>query len=203
MKKKFSVQALAEIAIFAAIAFVLDFIQGAYSKGLFPNGGSIGVACVPVLVISYRRGLLCGILCGLLLSLVQMIGGIYVIQGSELNGGFMQTMGPFIQVMLDYVLGYTVVGLAGLFMNKYQQGETIGKKILYICLGTIVGVMAKYLCHVLSGLLFWPGEIFGISGWAYSFVYNGLYCIPCLVLSMIVMILFARFYSKILKVDNK
>jgi hypothetical protein len=51
---KFSIRVLAEIAIFAAIAYVLDLFQGIWFQGVWPNGGSIGIAMVPIFVIAYR-----------------------------------------------------------------------------------------------------------------------------------------------------
>ena len=81
-----NVRVLAEIAIFAALAFVLDVLQSGYSRGLFANGGSIGIAMVPIFVISYRRGLVPGIICGFIVSLVQMLGGIYAINSANYEG---------------------------------------------------------------------------------------------------------------------
>lgn len=192
-KEEFSVKVLAEVAIFAALAFGLDFFQGAIWKGVFPNGGSIGLAMVPILIICYRRGFLAGFLCGLILSLVQMLGGVYVIQGSGLENEFLKVAGPFIQVMLDYVLAYTVVGFTGLFRNSFVKSN---HKYLNLSIGVTVGGLLKYACHVVAGLLFWPGEIFGISGSAYSFIYNGLYCIPNIVISVIIIILLYKFYTR-------
>ena len=201
-KQKFSTKVLAEVAIFAALAFALDALQGGIFKGIFVNGGSIGFAMVPIFVISYRRGLLPGILCGLILSLVQMLGGVYIIQGKTLDGAFMQAMGPFIQVMLDYVLAYTVVGFTGVFAKIYQQSSSFKSKILWISVGCIVGGLLKYTSHTLAGLWFWPGEMWGIGGAAYSFLYNGLYCIPNIIICTIIMIIIAKAYPQFLNPEN-
>lgn len=197
-KEKFSTKVLAEIAIFAALAFALDALQGGIFKGVFVNGGSIGFAMVPVFIISYRRGLLPGLLCGFILSLVQMLGGIYIIQGKTLDGAFMQAMGPFIQVMLDYVLAYTVVGFTGALAKKYSTSNTTKSKLLWIIVGCVIGGLLKYACHVLAGLWFWPGEMWGVGGTAYSFLYNGLYCIPNIVLCTIIMVIIAKAYPQFL-----
>lgn len=74
----------------------------------------------------------------------------------------------------------------------------MSKKIGFIVLGCVIGGLLKYACHVLSGLFFWPGEIFGISGAMYSFIYNGLYCIPNIIICTIIMVLIARFYPMLL-----
>ena len=190
---KFNVRILAEIAIFAAIGFVLDVLQGGIWKAAFANGESIGLAMVPVFIICYRRGLVPGLLCGLILSLVQMLPGIYVINQHSLSG-WKGTAGPAIQVMLDYVLGYTVVGFAGAFSGLYHKAENKGTKVLWIIVGCAIGSLLKYACHVASGCFFWPGEMWGVSGYAYSFLYNGLYCIPNMIICTTVMVLVAVFY---------
>ena len=215
MKNNKKLIIIAEISIFAAIGFVIDFIQSAISKAIFPVGGSIGFAMVPVIVIAYRRGLLPGILCGLLLSVVQMLGGIYVISSdaiipalesigitNEVVQQFFVVCGPFIQVLLDYVLAYTLVGFAGVFYKSFNKTTSVKNKILYVSLGTLIGGGLKYISHILSGVFFWPGEIFNISGVMYSFVYNGLYCIPNIILSIGLMILLVRFYPVIFKTDR-
>lgn len=202
--EKFSTKVLAEIAIFAALGFALDIIQGGIWRGVFINGGSIGFGMLPIFVISYRRGLLPGILCGLILSIVQMLGGIYPINGASFENQFMQIMGPFFQIMLDYILAYTVVGAAGVFSKQFSKGKSMGSKILWVSIGCIVGGLLKYACHVLAGGLFWldsGNSFWGIIGdtWLYSFVYNGAYCIPNIVICLIVMILIVKFYGQFLE----
>lgn len=198
--KNFSVKVLCEIAIFAAIGFVLDILQGGLFKGVFASGGSIGIAMVPVLVISYRRGLVPGLLCGLLLSIVQMAGGIYVINGTT---GWRQTVGPFIQIMLDYILAYTVVGFAGAFCKMFKNAKDNKTKLSAIIIGSVLGGLLKYACHVLSGGLFWLGDgsskFMGVANdsWAYSFIYNGAYCIPNIIICTIIMVILAKFYQMI------
>ena len=202
-QKKMTIKVLAEVAIFAALAFALDAIQGGIFKGVFPSGGSIGLGMLPILVIAYRRGLVPGILCGFIVSLVQMLGGIYVINASSFDNGFLQVMGPFLQIMLDYVLAYTVVGFAGVFANSFRNSNSNSKKITYVLLGTVLGGLLKYACHVIAGGVFWlnnGSSIFGIAddSWLYSFIYNGAYCIPNIIICGALMTLLALFYDKIL-----
>ena len=203
--KNFSVKVLCEIAIFAAIGFVLDILQSGIWKGAFVNGGSIGIAMVPVFIISYRRGLVPGILCGLLLSLIQMLGGIYIMNAQT---GWKSTIGPFIQIMLDYVLAYTVVGFAGAFSRMYKNAKSSKIKYTAIIVGCILGGMLKYFCHVLSGGLFWLGDgsykFLGIanSSWLYSFVYNGAFSIPNIIICTIIMVIIAKAYPSFLVAEE-
>ena len=207
MKKKSSLIILAEIAIFAALGFALDALQGGYSRGLFPSGGSIGIAMLPVFIISYRRGLIPGLLCGLLLSIIQMLSSIYVINATSYENEFLKVMGPFIQIMLDYVLSYTLVGFAGIFARRFKKSNNLGQKILFVVLGCVLGGMLKYIVQSISGGIFWvdPNTAFmGIQGgtWLFSFFYNGAYNIPNIVLCAIIMILIVRFYPLFLNADN-
>ncbi len=200
--KKFSTRVLAEIAIFAALAFALDALQGGIWKGVFLSGGSIGFAMVPVFLISYRRGLIPGILCGFILSIVQMLGGVYSINASSFENQFLQVMGPFLQIMLDYVLAYTVVGFAGAFAKVYSKGKSNYQKITCIILGCLVGGLLKYACHVIAGGVFWlnQGSTFwnvSDTGWGYSFLYNGAYCIPNIMICTAVMIILAKVYPQL------
>ena len=75
-----------------------------------------------------------------------------------------------------------------------------------LCLGSIVALTARYLCHILSGYILFAGwaEWFftqegfpawgaglvaslspNALGWVYSIVYNGMYMIPELILTAI------------------
>jgi thiamine transporter len=123
-KKNTKLQTVVEVAIFAAIAVVLDMIQGGLFKGVFTSGGSIGIAMVPILVISFRRGLGWGLLCGLIVSVLQMLSGLYIVQAKDLPDN-LKTFGPFLQVMLDYILAYTLVGFAGCFSKLYKKSNSI------------------------------------------------------------------------------
>ena len=201
MKQKvFSTKVLAEIAIFAALGLVLDALSSGIFRSVWVNGGSICIAMVCVFIISYRRGLLPGLLCGFILSIVQMFSGIYVINGVTYTGA-MRVLAPFIQVLLDYILGYTLCGLAGVFAKNYKSTDSKKTKIMYIIIGTVVGGLLKYICHVLAGGFFWLGDgsgaFWGVnnSTWLYSFVYNGSYSIPNVVLCTSIMALISLKYD--------
>lgn len=208
MKTKFSTKVIVEIAIFAAIAVALDFIQGAFFKGIWANGGSLGIAMVPIFIICYRRGLIPGLLCGLIVSIVQMLGGIYAVQGQTFDNGFLRAMGPFIQIMLDYILAYTVVGFAGCFAGKYAKGKDLKTKIIWIIVGTLIGGLLKFLCHFIAGY-FWLNmyndPFMGVddSTMLFSFVYNATYCIPNAIICTVIMVLVARFYPVLLNAEEK
>lgn len=209
MKKNNKLQAIIEVAIFAAIAVALDMIQGGLFKGVFVSGGSIGFAMIPIFVVAYRRGLGYGILCGFIVSILQMLSGIYVVQAADMPNDFLKAVGPFLQVMLDYVLAYTLVGVSGAFSKMYQTGTDVKKRVFAIVIGCVCGGLLKYFVHVAAGIIFWLGD--GSSSFLgsannthlYSWVYNGAYCIPNIVLCTIIMVILGIKYPLCLNPSDK
>ncbi len=177
---------MTEVAIFAALGFVLDMLAGAIWGPVFINGGSIGIALVCVFIISYRRGFVAGLATGLIMGLLDIADGFYSIAATPWRA--------FLQVALDYWLAYPLAALAGLFAPLFKKADTTNKKLLWLSVGCFVGGMAKFVSHYLSGVLFWNDP----SGFAwpqytspelYSFVYNIAYCLPCIVLSLGILVI--------------
>lgn len=188
MKKIISTRSMAEIGIFAAIGVALDLLQSAFLNGIFPNGGSIGIAMIPILVMCYRRGFVCGLLTGLIMGLMQMAGGVYVFPNNTL-------IKAFFQLAFDYWLAYPVVAVAGLFYHKYHNSNN---KLIWILVGCVLGGLLKYSCHFLSGVLFWPDDLWNVGGATlFSLLYNGAYMIPCIILCTIIMLILSKKQSHI------
>lgn len=205
-RKTWNVKTIAEIAIFSALGYVLDLLAGIYSSPIFPNGGSLGVAMVCVFIISYRRGFLPGLITGLIMGLLDIADGFYVVSGAS---WYM----TFIQVALDYWIAYPLVSLAGIFTRLIKKNSANSKAMyLYIILGCIVGGLAKYMSHVLSGAIFWGSDASSfawsfkdseINAWAYSFIYNLAYMGPDIVLSTIVTCVLIKAWPKMLFPEDK
>lgn len=199
-EKTWSVRTIAEIAIFSALGYVLDFLAGIYSSPLFPNGGSLGIAMVCVFIISYRRGFLPGLITGLIMGLLDIADGFYVVSGAN---PFM----TFLQVALDYWLAYPLVGFAGLFARAAKNSGNKKQLIFYIILGCLLGGILKYMSHVLSGAIFWGSDASSfawsfkdsaINPWAYSFIYNLAYMGPDIVLSTAITCILVSVWPKML-----
>lgn len=191
MKKKLTVRAISEIAIFAALGFALDMAQSGLFKGFFPNGGSIGIAMVAIFVMCFRRGFLCGLLTGFIMGLTQMLGGICMITDTWYKA--------FAQVALDYWLAYPVCAIAGLFKILVDKSNSTTRKNMWIIIGCVIGGLGKYLCHYLSGILFWPDDLWNVGGpYIFSLLYNGAYMIPCIILCTLLMFLISWKYPKFL-----
>ena len=160
------IRALTEGAIFVAMAFVLSFVK-LYE---LPNGGSLTPAMFPILLYALRFGTVRGLLAGFVFGLLQMIfDGAYA-WGWE-------------SMILDYLLAFTPLGLAGLF-----QGKDWG-----IFPGTVIGCTARFAVHFISGVTIYriidPTEVPGLGVYdnaaVYSLVYNGSYMLPNMVLALL------------------
>ncbi len=173
---------MVEIGVMAALGFVLDELSGIMFKGIFVNGGSIGIAMLCVLLMAYRRGFAPALITGLVMGLLDLATGPYIIPGEAWRA--------VVQVLLDYVLAYPMVAFAALFRPAFLKSEDQGKKVLFLCLGTILGGLLKLFVHYLSGILFWADPSSFAFSWTwmnphlYCFLYNALYVLPCLALSL-------------------
>lgn len=179
------VTTLCEIGIFAALGFVIDELQGILFKGVFPNGGSIGFAMIAVLIIGYRRGLWPALLTGLIIGLFDIATSAYIIHP--------------MQLMLDYILPYTLVGVAGIFKLFFDRNETKGLKIVWLIVGSAVGGLLKFLSHYLAGVFFWADPsafawgLGNMNAYLYCFIYNIAFIGPSIVLTgTLLVLLFLR-----------
>lgn len=166
-KAHLRVQALCEGAVLVAVAQILSYIK---LFGNLPNGGSITFAMFPILLYALRWGLGKGLLAGFAFGLLQLI-----FDGAYAWGW--QSM------LLDYLVAFTPLGLAGLF-----KGKAWG-----IFPGTVLGCAARFAVHYISGVtiyrIYEPTEVPGIGTFdnaaLYSLVYNGSYMLPCTLLALV------------------
>lgn len=161
----------------SAILQVIPFIR-------LPNGGSVTLAnMAPIVYISLRHGPKWGLLTAFVDSLIQMLlGGI--------SAPPVQTFFWFLLViLLDYVIAYTVLGLAPLFAKPFSIA---GRPLVGAGVGAATVTLMRYCCHFLSGILIW--NIYAPEGqpvWLYSILYNGTYMIPEIMITTAVVVLLA------------
>lgn len=196
---------LTESGILIALATILTFIK------IFqlPFGGEITLlSMLPIVLNGYRNGLMWGIGSGFVYSFIQILTGMSTVRSFFLPESGFTIWIALLVLLLDYILAYTALGLGGLFCGKYKNSA------LGLGLATLVALFARYLCHFVSGFLFygaWAEWFFGqenfykIGGWilenfsgtslsaVYSLFYNGLYMIPEIVITTIVAFIIGAF----------
>lgn len=166
---------LVEGAVMVALATVLSYIR----VFQLPWGGSITLlSMLPIVLFSIRRGTGAGLVVSFVYSLVQFTQGI-------MDGlfGWGLTPGMLIAcILLDYILAFTVLGLAGIFRKKGLAGW-IG--------GIAIAVVLRFAFHFLSGVIIWKsfGELWNgfytENSILYSLLYNGSYMLPELIFTLI------------------
>ena len=157
---------IAYMGMYLALFFVFDWLANATGFFSMPQGGSLGLGIIPLLLSSYHLGWKKG-LCVCLLSvlLMFMTGKVYVVQNSD---GF----APWqigIQFLMEYPVAFGVYGLASIFPNygKFYSGVAVTNLI-------------RLAIHVVAGTIFW------MTPWWGSFTYNAWYMIPTMLLCLVV-----------------
>ena len=177
---------LAECAVLIALGTILAQIK-IYEM---PNGGSITAASmVPFILISLRHGPRWGMLSGFANSLLQMLlGGLW-----PTPAGTATAMA--LEVVLDYLVPFTALGLAWFFAKPFEN-----KKMQGILFGTFCVCLLRVLAHFLSGFVVW-GSITndGIGAVIYSLTYNGSFMSVETVITLIVIGLLYRSAPKLFK----
>ncbi len=162
--KKPQIVIYTECAIMVALATVLSMLPLVE----MPYGGSITVAsALPILILSYRRGVRYGMLSGFLYSTLQLLLGLK-------NFSFFTTWYSVIAViLLDYLVAFTVVGLGGAFRKYFtSQANALATGALFVSI-------ARYILHTIAGATVWAGISIPTSATLiYSISYNATYMIP-------------------------
>ncbi len=161
-----------------AIAYALSYIK--FGGG--PQGGSITLASMlPIMLYSYIFGAKKGVLAGLVYGVLQCIQDPQIYEP--------------LQVMLDYPIAFSALGLAGIFRNcKFLRGN----KILEFLLGIILAGIMRYAAHVLSGYFVfysyaaWSDSVaLQASPLLYSIVYNTIILIDTVIDVVVGFLLFS------------
>ncbi|WP_054199700.1 energy-coupled thiamine transporter ThiT [Clostridium baratii] len=122
----------AKIITHISIALTLSVILNVFRIYRFPQGGSITLGCMlPILIITFAYGKEIGFLTGFLYGLLNLLTDPYIIHP--------------VQMLFDYPLPSMAMGLAGYFRDKRT-------------LGIFVAFFVKFLCHFISGVVFFASS---------------------------------------------
>ena len=148
-EKRTDVKALTVSALLIALATVLGQIK----VFEMPKGGAVTLfSILPIAVCAYLLGTRRGVMAGFCVGLINLIFGPYVIHP--------------VQLLMDYPIAFGAVGLAGITRN-YRNGLTTGY---------IIGLIGRYICAVLSGVIFFGAYApEGFNAWTWSLWYNLTY----------------------------
>ena len=175
MKGNTATVKITEGAVIIAAAVVLNF----FKLDLGPEGGSVNLVFIPLMVFALRRGVSWGFGAGLVFGVLKAIIGGGIAYGWQ-------------SLLLDYAVAYALVGLTGLLPKRPV-------------LGTVIGAAGCLASFVLSGVLIWgeymPDSFYGLTMknvWIYSLLYNGSFVL-CNEIIASVVIYFLAEKTKLLK----
>jgi thiamine transporter len=155
--EKFDTKALTLSALLIALSMVLGQIK------LFPmpQGGSVTLlSMLPITYLGYLCGVKKSVMAGMVVGLLNLIFNPYVIHP--------------VQLLLDYPIAFGAMGLSGLSRKN-------------INIGYITGVSGRYICAVLSGIIFFGA--YAPEGWnavKWSLWYNITYIAAEALITLIV-----------------
>ncbi|WP_055665305.1 energy-coupled thiamine transporter ThiT [Desnuesiella massiliensis] len=150
-----------KVMIQVAIAIALGTVLKMFTIMKMPMGGSVTLgSMIPIIFIAYVYGARVGYLAGVLFGIIDLLLGAYVVHP--------------VQLLLDYVLAFGVLGAAGYFKNN-------------VSLGALVAVALRFICHVISGVVFFASYAEGQNVIVYSVLYNGTYLLPEAIIAMIIL----------------
>ncbi len=169
--QKNSVISITESAAMVALATILSLIQVVS----LPFGGSVTAASMlPIILIAYRKRRW-GIPTALVYAVLQLFLGLSNLKYAVSFGAVVAI------IMLDYIVAFAVLGLAGIFKNK------MGSQSAELLSGTLLVSVLRYICHVISGCTVWAGvSVPSADGLIYSLLYNAAYMIPETVVTLAV-----------------
>ncbi|MBP5571588.1 MAG: energy-coupled thiamine transporter ThiT [Bacteroidales bacterium] len=146
-----------------------------------PQGGTITPASMlPIIFFCLIFGAKKGFCVTFIYSLLQLIGGYFVHPA---------------QVILDYTLAFTIIGVSGFFAASAKKRLEVKNPIRRlklvpfwrIILAVVLAFALRCTCHVLSGVCFFAEYAGDKNVWVYSIVYNGSFlaveaAITCIIL---------------------
>ena len=155
VKTKLTTKDVAYVAMYLALFYVLDFLSNSLPLFRMPNGGTLGLGTIALLLASYQLGWKLGLMTSLLSILLQFMTGQMYLLG-------------FTQFLLDYFFAFGAYGLACLFPN-YK----------YFYSGVLITNLIRFISSTISG-----GVFYGVDLWG-SIVYQATYLIPTTIVGLI------------------
>lgn len=178
---------LTEGAMMIALSTVLSMVK----VFEMPYGGSVTLlSMLPLIMMSLRHGTKWGLFTAFIHSILQLLLGLSSVAAA---GSLMAQIGC---VLLDYVLAFTVLGLAAVFVKPFTN------KLLGVAVGTFGVCFLRFLCSFFSGWLLWGSYkdsyewAKDLPVWLYSLIYNGGYMLPETIITVVGAVLLMKAMPK-------
>lgn len=163
-KKKLDTKTIVACALLVALSIVLNQLV----LWRMPQGGSVSVlGMLPIVICAYLFGTGPAVMTGMCVGMIDLIFNPYVIHP--------------VQLLLDYPLAYGAIGFAGLLFIKKKDS---------IIPAYLLGVFCRYICAVLSGIIFFGAYApEGFNAFTWSIYYNMTYLAVEAALTVVVLLI--------------
>ncbi|CAM2873894.1 energy-coupled thiamine transporter ThiT [Erysipelothrix tonsillarum] len=150
------------IAMYSAVFGVLEYITVTFDILRLPQGGSVSLSVVAIILASYHLGFKKSLMVAFLSFLLK-----FMIKTPTVLHWF--------QFICDYIFAYSAYALAGLVpdLSVYD---------LKLPVGVVVSNGLRFIMHMISGLVFYSEFYKGNVFWG-IFAYNAAYMIPTTIIS--------------------
>ncbi|MCQ2815168.1 MAG: energy-coupled thiamine transporter ThiT [Bacilli bacterium] len=127
---------IVEIALFVGLALVLDLAPLKFK--VVPQGGSISLTMLPLMILSLRKGFIKGFIgAGILFGLINCLTDGY----------------GLVTYPLDYFIGFGSVAIFGLFRTLIYKRYSLINIVYYVIAGLLT-MTIRVFASTLSGILF-------------------------------------------------
>jgi thiamine transporter len=154
------------MAMYLALFVVLDYLANLLPIFKMPNGGTLGLGTIPLILASYHLGWKKGVIVGVLSVALQFLTGqMYVVD--------------FFQFLLEYLFAFGIYGICCLFPTwKWFYSGVAVTNLIRLCF------------HWVAGVLYWK------TTWWASLVYQCWYMIPTMILGLVLVPLIMKALPK-------
>lgn len=190
--RKTNLNSLTESAVLVAFATVLSMIK----LWEAPLGGAVTLfSMVPIIIVSYRRGVIAGLLAGSCYSVIQLVLGV-----SNLSY-IPSAWGVVCGALFDYIVPFTVIGAAGIMKSLPVSSHKlkISAAALTVCVLRFIShfVVGAFIWYEITKNLGWNDYVTTVGMWTYSFVYNITYLLPESAVCLIGVLLLPKKFTEV------
>lgn len=161
-----------------AICFIISF----FPIFRLPFGGAVTMGkLLPLVFFTYIYGLKSGIFAGTIYGILQIMIFFHIPP--------VKTPYAFVlSILLDYMIPYMAVGLTAIFKGVFSDIKK------HFTASIVFSYLIRFICSSVSGIVIWSEYVpkqYNI--WIYSLIYNLIYIVPEILISLIVCNVLLRF----------
>ena len=166
--------------VLAAMMVALSFALSYARLWKMPMGGSVTLgSMLPIMLLAIGKGNKWGLSAAFVSSLFQLLQAV---TDGDVFPYCETPIALIVCIFFDYLVPFTIIGLAGLFRRlSFDKVRHAG-----VYLGISLVCLLRFLCHFVTGVVIWgQWAPDGMGKFLYSLLYNGEFMLPELAITLI------------------